>query len=98
MRLSPTTTPTRPPYSLTVIGTPAWLRSKNADSVSKLLNKNKFLRELVRREKAYVEITPNFLIKDGFVTSVEFIVSEKLEIEKIEKNLIEIAKSVEKIK
>jgi hypothetical protein len=74
------------------------LRSKNADSVSKLLNKNKFLRDLVRREKAYVEITPNFLIKDGFVTSVELIVSEKLEIEKLEKNLIEIAKSVEKIK
>ncbi len=45
----------------------------------------------------YVHVTPNFLIKDGFVTSVEFILMEKVELERLEKVLINTAKLIQKL-
>ena len=74
------------------------LGTKKAEEAAKILNRNKVLRDLTKKGKADIEITPNFLIKDGFVTSLEFIVSDKLEIEKLNKILVEVAKSIEKIK
>jgi len=74
------------------------LETENSIKVCKLLNRSKALKKLVEKEKAFFEITPNFLLWNGFVTSIEFITSKKIQTKPIEKTLVQIAKIVEKIK
>lgn len=73
------------------------LRNKNADIIFKFLNKSKLLIDLVRKGKLYVQISPNFLVKDGFVNSIEFILIEKLELDRLEKILVDTARMVQKL-
>ncbi len=73
------------------------LKNEKADKICKFLNKNKFLKNLIKKGMLYVQITPNFLIKEGFVTSVEFILFEKLELKKLEKNLKDTARLIQKL-
>ena len=73
------------------------LKNEKADKICKFLNKNKILKDLIKKGMLYVQITPNFLIKDGFVTSVEFILFEKLELKKLEKILIDTARLIQKL-
>jgi len=74
------------------------LETENSIKVCKFLNKNRLLKNIIEKKDAFFEITPNFLLWNGFVTSVEFISSKKFETKTIEKNLVQIAKIVEKIK
>jgi len=73
------------------------LKNEKADKVCKFLNKKKFLINLIKKGILYVHVTPNFLIKEGFVTSVEFISLEKLEDKKLEKTLIDTARLIQKL-
>jgi hypothetical protein len=73
------------------------LKNKNADKVFKFLNKSKLLINLIEKERLYVQISPNFLIKEGFVNSIEFILIEKLELEKLEKILTDTARLIQKL-
>lgn len=73
------------------------LSNKKADKVLKFLNKSKILISLIQKGLLYVQITPNFLIREGFVDSVEFILVEKIELEKLEKILIDTARLIQKL-
>lgn len=73
------------------------LKNKNANKVFGFLNKNKILINLIKQGKLYAHVTPNFLIKEGFVDSIEFILVEKLELDRLEKILIETAKMIQKL-
>ena len=74
------------------------LGNKNVDKICRFLNKNKSLKDFMVREKAYMQITPNFLVSGGSVTSIEFILPSKPGDKKIEKILIGIAREVNKLK
>jgi hypothetical protein len=74
------------------------LETENSIKVCKILNRNRILKSSIEREKAFFEITPNFLLWNGFVTSIEFIIPKKIQTKTIEKVLVQIAKIVEKIK
>jgi hypothetical protein len=74
------------------------LETENSIKICKLLNKNKSLKKFIENEKAFFEITPNFLLWNGFVTSVEIISTNKIETKSMEKVLVQIAKMIEKIK
>ena len=74
------------------------IKTENSIKVCKFLNKNKALKNLIERGKISFEITPNFLLWNGFVTSIEFISHKKIETKSIEKILVQIAKILEKIK
>jgi len=71
----------------------ASLGNKRNKEVCKILNKNRSLKNFINKEKAYVEITPNFT-SDGFVTSVEILTHRKYDIKKIEKLLLQISKRI----
>jgi hypothetical protein len=73
------------------------LKNEKAPEICKFLNKDKFLINLIRKGMIYVQITPNFLIKDGFVNSVEFILFEKFELKRLEKILIDTARLIQKL-
>jgi len=73
------------------------LKNEKADKVYKFLNKKRFLINLIKKGILYVHVTPNFLIKDGFVTSVEFISLEKPKDKKLEKALIDTARLIQKL-
>jgi len=74
------------------------LETERSIRVCRILNKNRILKNLIEKEKAFFEITPNFLLWNGFVTSVEFTSSKKVETKAIEKHLIQITKIVESVK
>jgi hypothetical protein len=61
-----------------------------------LLNKDKKLKEFLKREKIRVEITPNFLLTRGLVTSVEFVSSKMPKGNKVEKFITKIANVIAK--
>jgi hypothetical protein len=71
--------------------------NRKADKICSFLNRNKILSSLIEKGILYVQVTPNFLIKEGFVNSVEFILAEKVELERLEKILIETAKLIQKL-
>jgi len=73
------------------------INNKNADVIYKFLNKNRILTNLIEKGKLYVHVSPNFLFKEGFVDSVEFILAEKVELEKLEKIVIETARMMQKL-
>jgi len=74
------------------------LETENSIKICKLLNKNRILKNFVNRERAFFEITPNFLLWNGFVTSIEFVAPKKIETKAIEKVLVQTAQIVDKIK
>jgi len=74
------------------------LRTENSVKICSLLNKNKALRNYIQREKIFFEITPNFLLWNWFVTSIEFVAPKKINTKPIEKALVQVAKTVERIK
>jgi hypothetical protein len=71
--------------------------NKNADKVCSYLNKNRYLRSLIEKGMLYVQISPNFLFKEGFVDSVEFVLSDRAEHKKMEKIVIDIARLIDKV-
>jgi hypothetical protein len=73
------------------------LENKGSEKICAYLNKSISLKNFMKRENAFFEITPNFLFVGGFVTSIEFIIPKKYEDKKLEKTLIEIAKRVQRI-
>ena len=74
----------------------ALLNNKNRE-VARLLNKNRTLKAFIRREKAYVEVTPSFTLR-GFVTSVEFVTKKKYDTKKIEKLILDVSRTLNKYK
>jgi hypothetical protein len=72
--------------------------NKNSKGVCKELNKRKSLKDFIEREKISFEITPNFLLWKGFVTSIEMVSKKKFDTKPIEKSTVEIAKLIEKIR
>ena len=74
------------------------LETENSIKVCKVLNKDRALKNAIVREKLFFEITPNFLLWNGFVTSIEFISPKKIDTKPIENFLVKIARDVEKIK
>ena len=73
------------------------LKNKNAEKIFRFLNRSKLVLDLIDRGKLYVQITPNFLLKEGFVDSIEFILVEKLELERLEKILTDTARMIQKL-
>jgi hypothetical protein len=71
----------------------AALMNKKSKFVSSNLNKNRSLKNFLRRKNAYVEITPNLTL-DGSVTSVEIITHRKYDTKKIEKTLLGISRKI----
>jgi hypothetical protein len=74
------------------------LRTENSVELCKLLNHDSRLKKFIESEKAIFEITPNFLLWRGLVTSVEIVSTNKIETKPIEGMLVEITKMIEKIK
>lgn len=74
------------------------LGTENSIKICKILNKDRALKNIIERKRAFFEITPNFLLWNGFVTSIEFIIPKKIETKQTEKFLLQIAKLVEKVK
>ena len=72
--------------------------NKNSERVSKILNRNTFLKNIIERENLSFEITPNFLLLEGFVTSIELVSHRKHDSKSKEVLIVEIAKVTEKIK
>jgi hypothetical protein len=64
------------------------IETKRGEKVCRFLNRNKFLIRLIENGTLFVQITPNFLLKEGFVDSVEFILSDKADMKRLEKVLI----------
>ncbi|OGI12167.1 hypothetical protein A3K64_02430 [Candidatus Micrarchaeota archaeon RBG_16_36_9] len=73
------------------------LRNKSADKIFRFLNRSKLIINLIEKEKLYVQISPNFLFKEGFVNSIEFILIEKLELDRLERLLVDTARMVQKL-
>jgi hypothetical protein len=73
------------------------LGNKKADKICSFLNRNKILINLIKRNILYVRISPNFLIKEGFVNSVEFILAENVELKRLEKILIDTARLIQRL-
>jgi len=71
--------------------------NRKADKICSFLNRNKILSSLIEKGVLYVQVTPNFLFKEGFVNSVEFVLVEKVEPERLEKILTETAKLIQKL-
>ncbi|MFH1473263.1 MAG: hypothetical protein ABIE55_00020 [Candidatus Aenigmatarchaeota archaeon] len=71
----------------------AALMNKRSINICNSLNKNRTLKNFIRKQKAYVEITPN-LTFDGSVTSVEIITHRKYDTRRVEKMLLEISRKV----
>lgn len=70
----------------------AMLNKKNID-VAKMLNKNRNLKNFIRKHKAYVEVTPSFN-REGIVSSVEFVTPKNYETEKVEKLLLDVSRAL----
>ena len=83
-------------FFVSVGRTVALLNNKNKE-VAKLLNRNRTLRAFIRREKAYVEVTPSFTLR-GFVTSVEFVAKKKFDTKKTEKLIVDISRELSRYK
>ncbi len=73
------------------------LKNEKADKVCKFLNKKRFLVHLIKKGILYVHVTPNFLLKEGFVTSVEFITLKKIDDKRLDKALIDTARLIQKL-
>jgi len=82
----------------TGLGRISSLETENSIRVCKILNKNRALKNTIERTKTFFEITPNFLLWNGFVTSIEFVVPHKIETKAVEKVLVQVAKTVENVK
>jgi len=83
-------------YSFFVsFGRIASLMNKRNKEACKTLNKNRSLRNFIKKEKVHFEITPNFT-SNGFVTSVEIITHRKYNTKKIEKLLLQASRKLYK--
>jgi uncharacterized protein YacL len=70
----------------------ALMNNKNK-KVADALNKNRSLKNFIRRQKAYVEVTPNLTL-NGSVTSVEIITKKKFDTKRMEKLLLNISRKI----
>ena len=70
----------------------ALLNKKNKYITDKL-NKNKSLKNFIRRHDAYVEVTPNLTLS-GSMTSVEIITKKKFDTKKVEKLLLDVSRKI----
>ena len=75
----------------------ASIGSKKAELMCKLLNRQRFLLNRIQKGSLFVQITPNFLIKEGFVNSVEFIMSDEKEVKELQKILLDISRKINKL-
>ena len=64
------------------------VNNEKAKKVAKFLNGSRFLINAIQAGRMYVQVTPNFHLKQGFVDSVEFVMCDKGEdIKRLEKIL-----------
>jgi len=74
----------------------AMINKKNLE-VAKRLNKNRRLRNFIRKHRAYVEVTPSFN-RQGLVSSVEFVTPKRYNTEKVEKILLDVSRMLYRYK
>jgi len=67
------------------------LRNKKLEKIASKLNKERRLKRFVNKEKARLRITPNFLLKQGYVTSVELLMKRRPP-KGIEKTIIKVVR------
>ncbi|MFH1229811.1 MAG: hypothetical protein V1678_05325 [Candidatus Aenigmatarchaeota archaeon] len=67
------------------------LYNKKAVKLCSILNKNRQLKGLIEKDKLSFEITPNFLLWNGFKTSVEIKSIQKFDSKPIEKYIVQVA-------
>jgi hypothetical protein len=70
----------------------AFLNKKNR-KVADALNKNRSLKNFIRRQRAYVEVTPNLTL-NGSMTSVEIITKNKFDTKRMEKVLLDTSRKI----
>ena len=70
----------------------AFLNKRNG-KVADALNKNRSLKNFIRRQRAYVEVTPNLSL-NGSMTSVEIITRKKFDTKRMEKVLLDISRKI----
>jgi len=68
------------------------LRNKKLEKICSKLNKERRLKRFISKEKARLRITPNFLFKEGYVTSLELFMKRRPKPKKIEKPIIRIVR------
>jgi hypothetical protein len=73
------------------------LQNKKSEKLSKTLNRSRSLRNFAFEKHNSVEITPNFLLTRGLVTSVELLSKKEMNKKKLEKTIFEVSKMVNKI-
>jgi Na+-transporting methylmalonyl-CoA/oxaloacetate decarboxylase gamma subunit len=73
------------------------LQSKKSENLSKRLNTMRSLRNFAVEKENNVEITPNFLLPDGFITSVEFLSKKDMDRKKLERILIDVSNRMKRI-
>ena len=83
-------------FFVSVGRTAALINNKNKE-VAKLLNRNRTLKAFIKRENAYVEVTPSFTLR-GFVTSVEFDTKKRFDTKKTEKLIVDISRELSRYK
>jgi hypothetical protein len=69
------------------------LLNKRSRKVADNLNKNRSLKNFIRKQRAYVEVTPNLTL-DGSVTSVEIKTKKKFDTKRMEKVLLDISRKI----
>ena len=69
----------------------ASLRNKKLERIASKLNKEKRLKRFINKQKARLRITPNFLLREGYVTSVELLMKRRPPKE-MEKSIIKIVR------
>lgn len=82
-------------YSVFVSGARlAAFQSRESIKLSNSLNKIRSLKNFASKKEHKFEISPNFLLPNGFVTSVEFLSKKTMNKKKLEKTLVDASKAV----
>jgi hypothetical protein len=74
------------------------ISNKKSLELCKKLNRNSQLKGMIEKDRLSFEITPNFLLWNGFATSIEFISQSRFYSKPIERHIVEIAREVGKIR
>jgi hypothetical protein len=73
------------------------LFNKKSGKLSKKMNRNRALVNFAIKRENTIEITPNFLITQGFVTSVELLSKKDMNRKKLENFVLNISKEVNRL-
>jgi len=72
------------------------VNNEKAKTVAKFLNRSRLLINAIEAGRLFVQVTPNFHLKDGFVDSVEFVMSDNSDVKRLEKILADATSVVNK--